>query len=53
MKKYIFTLLIAATAISLQAQRDWDKVKITVEKAAENIYVPQRFGRQYRHSRQR
>jgi len=26
-------------AISLQAQRDWDKVEITVEKAADNIYV--------------
>jgi len=39
MKKYIFTLFIATMAISLQAQRDWDKVEITVEKAAKNIYV--------------
>jgi len=39
MKKYISTLFIAAMAITLQAQRDWDKVQISVEKAAENIYV--------------
>jgi len=39
MKKYIFTLFIVGMAISLQAQRDWDKIEITIEKAAENIYV--------------
>lgn len=40
MKNYIlFTLLITIFSIGLYAQSSWDKVEITVEKAAKNIYV--------------
>lgn len=39
MKNYLLTLLALLFTLSMQAQRDWDKIEITVEKAAENIYV--------------
>lgn len=39
MKNYIFTFTLLLLSLNIQAQRDWDKVQITVEKAAENIYV--------------